>query len=138
MSTSFPRATAAVLVAHDSSDPPAIDWALTHADHVAALVLLNTYYGWTPRLRPPEAIILYSTPVIRNLAHLVMRRFDRLDERLYAWQVGRFIRDDAVRREVVPALYEHSRYARHGISKSLPAVRRDWRSSCARRASASG
>jgi haloalkane dehalogenase len=101
-----------VLVAHDSSGPPAIDWALTHPDHVAALVLLNTYYGWMPRLRPPEAIILYSTPVIRNLAHLVMRRFDRLDERLYAWQVGRFIRDDAVRREVVPALYEQFPAAR--------------------------
>lgn len=31
-----------VLVAHDASGPPAIDWALAHPDRVAALVLLNT------------------------------------------------------------------------------------------------
>jgi len=33
-----------VLVAHDASGPPAIDWALRHPDQMAALVLLNTYY----------------------------------------------------------------------------------------------
>jgi haloalkane dehalogenase len=32
-----------VLVAHDASGPPAIDWALHHPDQIAALVLLNTY-----------------------------------------------------------------------------------------------
>jgi pimeloyl-ACP methyl ester carboxylesterase len=31
-----------VLVAHDASGPPAIDWALTNPDRVATLVLLNT------------------------------------------------------------------------------------------------
>jgi hypothetical protein len=62
------------------------------------VVLLNTYYGWTPSLRPPEAIILYSTPILRNLARAVMRRVEGLDRRLFFWQVGRFIRDDAVRR----------------------------------------
>jgi haloalkane dehalogenase len=101
-----------VLVAHDSSGPPAIDWALEHPDRVAALVLLNTYYGWTPRLRRPEAIVLFSTPLLRNLARALIRRSDRLDRRLYAWQVGRFVRDDAVRNEVVPALYAQFRAAR--------------------------
>ena len=33
-----------VLVAHDASGPPAIDWALAHPTRVARLVLLNTYY----------------------------------------------------------------------------------------------
>jgi haloalkane dehalogenase len=101
-----------VLVAHDASGPPAIDWALAHPQRVAALVLLNTYYAWMPPLRRPEAIVLYSTPVLRNLARFVMQRSDDLDRRLYAWQVGRFIRDDEVRREVVPALYEQYRAAR--------------------------
>jgi haloalkane dehalogenase len=45
-----------VLVAHDASGPPAIDWALTNSEHVAGLVLLNTYYCAMPTLRPPEAI----------------------------------------------------------------------------------
>ena len=61
-----------VLVAHDASGPPAIDWALAHPARVAALVLLNTYYGWMPSLRAPEAITLYSTPILRNLARPVM------------------------------------------------------------------
>src|SRR3977135_3890664 len=40
-----------VLVAHDASGPPAIDWALANPGRVAALVLLNTYYHWTARYR---------------------------------------------------------------------------------------
>jgi haloalkane dehalogenase len=101
-----------VLVAHDASGPPAIDWALAHPERVAGLVLLNTYYHWTPHLRRPQAIFLYSTPLLRNLARFVMRRADALDQRLYTWQVGRFIRDDDVRAELVPAFYEQFRPAR--------------------------
>ena len=101
-----------VLVAHDASGPPAIDWSLAHPERVAGLVLLNTYYHWMPRLRRPEAIFLYSTPLLRNLARFVMRRAEGLDRRLYTWQVGRFIRDDDVRRELVPAFYEQFRAAR--------------------------
>jgi pimeloyl-ACP methyl ester carboxylesterase len=95
-----------VLVAHDASGPPAIDWALDHPDRVAGLVLLNTYYHWTPGLRRPPAIALYSTPVVRAAARAVVRRWPELDRRLYAWQVGRFIRDPEVRRRLVPQLYE--------------------------------
>jgi pimeloyl-ACP methyl ester carboxylesterase len=95
-----------VLVAHDASGPPAIDWALAHPDRTAALVLLNTYYGRTPAARPPEAIFLFSTPVLRNVARFVSGRFD-LFRRMYWWQVGRrFIRDEEVRKEFVPLLYE--------------------------------
>jgi pimeloyl-ACP methyl ester carboxylesterase len=104
-----------VLVAHDASGPPAIDWALAHPDRVAALVLLNTYYGWMRELRAPEAIRLYSTPGLRVLARLVMRRWDGLNRRLYHWQVGRFIRDDDVRRELVPQFYDRFRAAREAF-----------------------
>ena len=94
-----------VLVAHDASGPPAIDWALAHPARVAALVLLNPYYGWMPALHAPQAITLYSTPLLRNLARPLMRRFDGLNRRLYFWQVGRFIRDQAVRRDLLPQYY---------------------------------
>jgi pimeloyl-ACP methyl ester carboxylesterase len=57
-----------VLVAHDASGPAAIDWALNHSDKVAALVLLNTYYCEMPTIKAPEAIWLFSTPVVRNVA----------------------------------------------------------------------
>lgn len=101
-----------VLVAHDASGPPAIDWSLAHPDRVDTLVLLNTYYHWTPSLRRPPAIVLYSTPLLRNLARLVLGRFERLDRRLFAWQVGRFISDADARGEIVPALYEDFHAAR--------------------------
>jgi haloalkane dehalogenase len=101
-----------VPVAHDSSGPPAIDWALAHPERTAELILLNTYYSQMRTLRPPEAILLYSLPLVRNLARAIVRRSDRLDRRLYTWQVGRFISDSAVRDEVVTALYDQFRPSR--------------------------
>jgi pimeloyl-ACP methyl ester carboxylesterase len=95
-----------VLVAHDASGPPAIDWALANPGRIETLVLLNTYYHWTPALRRPPAIALYSTPIIRTAARAIVRRWPGLDRRLYAWQVGTFIQDPAVRELLVPQLYE--------------------------------
>jgi len=95
-----------VLVAHDASGPPAIDWALANPERVAGLVLLNTYYHWTPGLRRPPAIALYSTPVLRAAVRAVVRRWPDLDRRLYAWQVGGFIRDREVRDPYVTKLYQ--------------------------------
>ena len=56
-----------VLVAHDASGPPAIYWALEHPQRVAGLVLLNTYYSQMPGLRSPEAIWLFSTPLVHQV-----------------------------------------------------------------------
>src|SRR5262245_42403251 len=95
-----------VLVAHDASAPPAIDSALDHPESVAGLVLLNTYYCEMPTLRPREAIWLFSTPVVRNVARPVARMFGNwIFRRMYRWQVGGFIRDADVRREFVPLLF---------------------------------
>src|SRR5262245_653414 len=96
-----------VLVAHDASGPPAIDWAIEHPDRVAALVLLNTYYCTMDALRAPEAVWLYSTPVVRTVARWVSSRFNyALFRRMYRWQVGRFFRDADVRKEFLPLLYQ--------------------------------
>ena len=96
-----------VLVAHDASGPPAIDWALDHSERVAALVLLNTYYSDMPALRRPEAIWLFSTPVVRHVARPVSMLFDDwIFRRMYWWQVGRFFRDAGVRRAFLPLLYQ--------------------------------
>jgi haloalkane dehalogenase len=95
-----------VLVAHDASGPPAIDWALAHPERVAALVLLNTYYCAMPTLRPPEAIWLNSTPVVRNVVRPVLKAFHNwLFRKIYWWQVGGFMRDAEVRAEFLPVLY---------------------------------
>jgi haloalkane dehalogenase len=96
-----------ILVAHDASGPPAIDWALDHSERVAGLVLLNTYYCAMPTLRSPEAIWLFSTPVVRNIARPVSRLFgDWIFRRMYQWQVGRFFRDAQIRERFVPLLYQ--------------------------------
>ncbi len=100
------RLGSVVLVAHDASGPPVIDWALEHPQRVAALVLLNTYYSRMPELRTPEAIWLFSTPVVRQVARPLSRLFgDLLFRRMYRWQVGRFFRDPQVRAEFLPRLY---------------------------------
>jgi haloalkane dehalogenase len=97
----------AVLVAHDASGPPAINWAISHPNSTAALVLLNTYYTAMPTLRPPEAIFLFSTPIIRWIARPVSSMFGHLIfRRMYWWQVGRFFRDAQVRSQFVPLLYQ--------------------------------
>jgi haloalkane dehalogenase len=96
-----------ILVAHDASGPPAIDWALANSDRVAGLVLLNTYYCAMPTLRPPEAIWLFSTPVVRNIARPVSQMFGNwIFRRMYQWQVGRFFRDGWVKDKFVPLLYQ--------------------------------
>lgn len=95
-----------VLVAHDASGPPAIDWALLYPHRVAALVLLNTYYHQTAALRRPPAIALYSTPLLRNAARALAGRGSDLARRLYIWQVGRFIWDDQRRDPLVNRLYD--------------------------------
>jgi haloalkane dehalogenase len=104
-----------VLVAHDASGPPAIDWSLDHPDRVAQLVLLNTYYGWMPTLRPPEAIALYSTPIIRAIARWIVRRWDWIDTTLYMWQVGRFMRDERTRKQMLAQLYPSFRRSREAF-----------------------
>jgi haloalkane dehalogenase len=120
---------AAVLVAHDASGPPAINWALAHPPRVAALVLLNTYYCRMPGLRAPEAIWLFSTPGVRRVARPVSRLLgDLVFRRLYRWQVGRFVRDPAARAEVLPLLYAQfaARPSAHeaffGLNRDLPAT----------------
>ena len=96
-----------VPVAHDASGPPAIDWSLAHPERVAGLVLLNTYYCEMPTLRPPEAIWLFSTPLVRNIARWVSQRFGAFTfRRMYQWQVGRFFRDAPTRKEFLPRLYQ--------------------------------
>src|SRR5262249_19889871 len=96
-----------VLVAHDASGPPAIEWALKHPEHVATLVLLNTYYCAMPTLKAPEAIFLFSTPIIRSVARPLSAAFNHLIfRRMYRWQVGRFFRDAEIRNQFVPLLYQ--------------------------------
>lgn len=95
------------VVVHDASGPPGIDWALEHPERVAGLVLLNTYYCAMPGLRSPEAIWLFSTPLVRQVTRPASRLFgDLVFRRMYHWQVGRFFADPKVGQEFLPLLYQ--------------------------------
>jgi pimeloyl-ACP methyl ester carboxylesterase len=101
-----------VLVAHDASGPPAIDWALENPGRVRRLVLLNTYYNRTAGLKRPPAIALYSTPLVRSAARAVVRLWPGLDRRMFFWQVGKFVQDPAIREPLLAKLYEQFGEAR--------------------------
>jgi haloalkane dehalogenase len=125
------RLASVVLVAHDASGPPAIDWALEHPHRVAGLVLLNTYYARVPGLRPPEAIRVFSTPLVRSVARPVSRLFgDLVFRRFYRWQVGRFFRDPEVREQFLPLLYRQFT-ARPSAHEAFFGLNRDLRSAVA-------
>jgi haloalkane dehalogenase len=116
-----------LLVAHDASGPPAIDWAFDHPGQVAGLVLLNTYYCRMKTLRPPEAIFLFSTPILRNVARPVSRLFGNLIFRkMFWWQVGKFFSNHKTRDEFLPILYRQfeatpsSQPAFFGLNEDLP------------------
>ncbi len=49
-----------VLVVHDASGWPGIDWAIDHPDQVAALVVLNTVYHPAASAKPPEGLAQYA------------------------------------------------------------------------------
>jgi pimeloyl-ACP methyl ester carboxylesterase len=115
-----------VLVAHDASGLPAIDWALANPGRVERLVLLNTYYHPTAGLRRPPRIAVYSTPIIRAAARAIVRRWPELDRRFYTWQVGGFIQDPAVRDQLLPRLYEQSLPARRSGASTTTCSPRCW------------
>ncbi len=121
--------TKVVLVAHDASGPPAIEWALGRLGQTAGLVLLNTYYCEMPSLRPPEAIFLFSTPFVRSIARPVSQMFGNLIFRkMFRWQVGKFFSDTKARDEFLPLLYRQfeatpsTRPAFFGLNEDLPAT----------------
>jgi haloalkane dehalogenase len=95
-----------VLVVHDASGPAGINWAVEHPQQVAAIVALNTFYSLLPGAppNPPEAIRLFSDPNFQRLTDHFAKS-PREFRWLYDFQVGGFIRNDAVRKKFVPLLY---------------------------------
>jgi len=118
-----------VPVVHDASGQPGIDWALDNPDQTAGLVLLNTYYGPAPTLKPPEAIARFSTPGIRrDLSVWATRHFDSLWMRGYKEQIAKFISTRELREpfqkllgyqslQIRPAFYGLNRVLREELRK---------------------
>lgn len=87
-----------VLVVHDLSGQPGIDWAMDNEDRVSALVLLNTYYSSMAGLKPPEAIARFSTPGLwRDLSVWGASRNDALWQRGVGEQISKFFASQSAR-----------------------------------------
>lgn len=97
----------AVLVVHDASGQPGIDYTLDNPGRVAELVLLNTYYGPSDKLVPPPAIDRFSTPgLMRDLLVFGANRSDGRWQSGVMDQVGQFFYDEEARDIYLP-LFAH-------------------------------
>jgi pimeloyl-ACP methyl ester carboxylesterase len=62
-----------VPVAHDSSGPAALNYAVDYPRHVAGVVVLNALYGEVPTLKHPELIQLFATPELKALTKAMLQ-----------------------------------------------------------------
>ncbi|MCG7931099.1 MAG: alpha/beta hydrolase [Candidatus Thiodiazotropha lotti] len=128
-----------VLVMHDASGQPGIDWALDNPLKSSGLVLLNTYYASSPTLKAPEAIKRFSTPgLYRDLSVWATSHFDSLWMQGYNQQIAKFISTDALREpfqkilgyqslQIRPAFFSLNRVLNEEIEKrqeKIPALQR--------------
>jgi haloalkane dehalogenase len=92
-----------VVVVHDLSGQPGIDWALDNEAKTAALVLLNTYYTNMPTLIAPEAIAFYSKPSWRrDLAVWGANKSASRFQSGVANQIGKFLTNKDVSASFIP------------------------------------
>jgi haloalkane dehalogenase len=97
-----------VIVVHDLSGQPGIDWALDNERKTAALVLLNTYYNAMPTLKAPEAIAFYAKPSwLRDLAVWGANKSASRFQNGVASQIDKFLTNAEVSAEFIP-LFAHT------------------------------
>lgn len=98
-----------VLVAHDASGFPVIDWALDNPGRIAGVVLLNTIYGPTKSGHAPDAIELFSSSGIkRDIAVFGASLFDGIWQSGHSEQLSKFYCDAAVRQQHLKILSYYS------------------------------
>jgi pimeloyl-ACP methyl ester carboxylesterase len=106
-----------VLVVHDASGWPGIDWALDHPERVAGLVILNTVYHPTETARPPEGLAQFAVPGVAR--DQLIARVSADDELWldgsaaegvigYRDQIGRFFDEASARDRFLPILAAES------------------------------
>jgi pimeloyl-ACP methyl ester carboxylesterase len=112
-----------VLVVHDASGQPGIDWSLANPEKSAGLVLLNTYYSHSPTLNAPQAIERFSTPgIYRDLSVWATRNFDAMWLRGFNEQIAKFISTEELREPFQKLLGHQSlkiRPAFYGLTRVL-------------------
>lgn len=114
-----------VLVVHDASGPPGIDWAIDNPSRMAGLVLLNTLYAPSKnRIAPPAIERFSSSGFIRELLVFGAYRSDGIWQGRFGAQVSAFFVDDAVRKTYLP-IFVHQALGIRDAFFGLTAVWRD-------------
>ena len=99
-----------VLVAHDASGFPVIDWALDNPGRVAGVILLNTVYAPSEVLIPPEAIARFSASGLRrDISVLVAKHVDSVWQSGHLEQVGKFFCEKDAR-ETYLKIFSHQSF----------------------------
>ena len=99
-----------VLVAHDASGFPVIDWALDNPDRVAGIILLNTIYTPSAALISPEAIARFSASGLRrDISVMVAKHVDTVWQSGHLEQVGKFFCEEDVR-ETYLKIFSHQSF----------------------------
>jgi pimeloyl-ACP methyl ester carboxylesterase len=62
-----------IAVAHDSSGPAALNYAVDYPQHVSGLVILNALYAEAPTLKHPELIQLFAAPELKALSKAILQ-----------------------------------------------------------------
>ncbi len=98
-----------ILVAHDASGFPVIDWALDNPDRTAGIVLLNTIYSPSKSGRAPDAIELFSSSgVKRDVAVFGASLFDGIWQSGHTEQLTKFYCDPVIREQHLKILSHYS------------------------------
>ena len=96
-----------VIVVHDASGLPGIDWVLDNPQRTETLVLLNTLYGPTPnRVMPPAIKRFSSSGPGRNLSVFGANRSDGQWQKGVSKQLREFAVDPAVQ-DTYTKLFAH-------------------------------
>ena len=62
-----------VPVAHDSSGPAAVNFAIEHPDRVQSVCILNSFYAEAPTVKYPELIELFATTNLKALTRAILQ-----------------------------------------------------------------
>jgi len=123
------KLTDVVLVAHDASGFPAIDWALDNSNKTKLLVLLNTVYSPMKSTVAPEAIALFSTPgLMRSIRRWGANQSDGLWQQGLMEQTSKFYSNPIVRDKYIKIFAQQAleiRPAFFGLNEVLQAEIKD-------------
>lgn len=98
-----------VLVAHDLSAFPVIDWAIVNPTRVEHMIILNSVYFSSENLFPPQGIFVFASQEAlysREYMTTIASRYPTFFQAMVEEQVQRFYENEEARRRYTPLFVE--------------------------------